>query len=134
MPVATVDEPLYQLVSEDTPATIDDVLQTMESIDQLLPDGDGLKWFNRLYLMVTREVDLSPPAGGWKSPDWLTLLDVIFANLYFKAVAGFLSGASGVPSSWNALLSARYREEGDFLCRAVPPLPFGQVQTLAVLQ
>ena len=26
----------------------------MESIDQLLPDGDGLKWFNRLYLMVTK--------------------------------------------------------------------------------
>ncbi len=108
MPVAVKDEPLYQIVSGATPVTIEDVVQTMESIDQLLPDGDGLKWFNRLYLMVTKEVDMSPPAGGWKDASWLTLLDVVFASLYFKAVAGFLSGAPGVPSSWNAMLSARY--------------------------
>jgi Family of unknown function (DUF5995) len=57
---------------------------------------------------VTREVDLQPPAGGWKDADWLLLLDVVFAGFYFRAVAGFLSGASAVPSSWNAMLSARF--------------------------
>jgi hypothetical protein len=67
-----------------------------------------LKWFNRLYMIVTREVDLQPPAGGWKDADWLLLLDVVFAGFYFRAVAGFLSGASAVPSSWNAMLSARF--------------------------
>ncbi|HXC97544.1 MAG TPA: DUF5995 family protein [Edaphobacter sp.] len=108
MPVAVADKPLYEIVNGATPATIEDVAQIMERIDQLLSDGDGLKWFNRLYLMVTKEVDLSPPAGGWKDPGWLTLLDVVFASLYFKAVADFLSDASDVPSSWNALLSARY--------------------------
>jgi hypothetical protein len=108
MSVTAADQPLYQLVSGAAPATIDDVIRTMESIDQLLPDGDGLKWFNRLYMMVTKEVDLHPPAGGWKDAEWLLLLDVVFAGLYFKAVAEFLSGASGVPSSWNAILSARY--------------------------
>jgi hypothetical protein len=108
MPVAVADQPLYQLVSGAAPATIDDVVKGMESIDQLLPDGDGLKWFNRLYLMVTKEVDLDPPVGGWKDADWLLSLDVVFAGFYFRAVAGFLSGDSGVPSSWNAMLSARY--------------------------
>jgi len=108
MSVAAADQPLYLLVNGAAPATIDDVVQTMEGIDQLLPDGDGLKWFNRLYMMVTREVDLEPPAGGWKDARWLLLLDVVFAGFYFRAVAGFLSGASGVPSSWNAMLSARY--------------------------
>jgi hypothetical protein len=88
--------------------TIDEVLQTMESIDLLLTDGDGLKWFNRLYLMVTREVDLQLPAGGWKDADWLLLLDVVFAGFYFRAVAGFLSGSSTVPSSWNAMLGSRF--------------------------
>ena len=107
MPVAVADEPLYEIVTGAAPATIDDVVQVMEKIDQLLPDGDGLKWFNRLYLMVTKEVDLSPPAGGWRDADWLTLLDVVFAKFYFGAVAGFLSGTA-VPSSWNAMLSARY--------------------------
>jgi hypothetical protein len=108
MPVAAADQPLYQLVSGAEPATIDDVLQTMASIDRLLPDGDGLKWFNRLYMMVTSEVDLHPPAGGWKDADWLLRLDVVFAEFYFRAVAGFLSGDATVPSSWSAMLSARY--------------------------
>jgi hypothetical protein len=107
MPVAVADQPLYQLVSGAAPTTIDDVAKIMESIDQILPDRDGLKWFNRLYLMVTKEVDLDPPAGGWKDAVWLPLLDVIFAGLYFRAVAGFLSGDSGVPNSWSAMLSAR---------------------------
>jgi hypothetical protein len=108
MSVAPADQPLYEIVSGAAPVTIDEVLKRMESIDQLLPDGDGLKWFNRLYMMVTREVDLQPPAGGWKDADWLLLLDVVFAGFYFRAVAGFLSGASAVPSSWNAMLSARF--------------------------
>jgi hypothetical protein len=108
MPVADADQALYQLVSGAAPATIDDVVKIMESIDQLLPDRDGLKWFNRLYLMVTKEVDLDPPAGGWKDAVWLPLLDVVFAGFYFRAVAGFLSGDADVPSSWSAMLSARY--------------------------
>ncbi len=108
MSVAAADQPLYQLVSGAAPTTIDEVVQMMESIDQLLPDGDGLKWFNRLYLMVTQEVDFDPPAGGWKDGNWLLQLDVVFAGFYFRAVAGFLSGEATVPSSWNAMLSARY--------------------------
>ena len=109
MPVAAGDLPLYELVSGAGPATIDDVVKVMENIDALLPDADGLKWFNRLYLMVTREVDMSPPEGGWKDAEWLLLLDVLFANFYFRAVADFLEGDSGVPSSWSAMLSARHR-------------------------
>ena len=102
------DEPLYNLVSGPAPATIPDVIARMQAIDALLPVTDGLKWFNRLYLMVTQQVDLCPPGGGWQSPVWLDRLDVVFASLYFSAVAGYLSGGS-VPSAWNALFEARYR-------------------------
>ena len=84
MPVAAADQPLYQLVSGAAPATIDDVVKTMESIDQLLSDGDGLKWFNRLYLMVTKEVDSRPPAGGWKDADWLLTLAIVFRDDHEK--------------------------------------------------
>ena len=31
-------------------STIDGVLSIMTAIDERLPDSDGLKWFNRLYL------------------------------------------------------------------------------------
>jgi hypothetical protein len=57
---------------------------------------------------VTPQVDLHPPGGVWQSPVWLLRLDVVFAGLYFSAVAGFLEGGS-VPSAWSALFEARYR-------------------------
>jgi hypothetical protein len=101
-------QPLYELANGPAPVTIADVIARMEAIDALLPANDGLKWFNRLYLMVTQQVDLHPPGGTWESPVWLTRLDVVFANLYFSAVAGFLGGQS-VPSAWNVLFEARYR-------------------------
>lgn len=103
-----IDQPLSDLVNGPAPQTIADVIARMQAIDALLPAHDGLKWFNRLYLMVTEQVDLHPPGGAWKSPDWLTRLDVVFACLYFGAVAGFLGGHR-VPSAWNALFEARYR-------------------------
>jgi hypothetical protein len=54
----------------------------MESIDALLPANDGLKWFNRLYLMVTDQVRSAPPGGAWQNPARLDHLDVVFAGLY----------------------------------------------------
>ncbi len=102
------DQPLYDLVNGLAPSTIADVIARMQAVDALLPVNDGLKWFNRLYLMVTQQVDLHPPGGAWQSPVWLTRLDVVFAGLYFGAVAGFLGGGS-VPSAWSALFEARYR-------------------------
>lgn len=89
-------------------STIADVIAAMEVMDGFLPTTDGLKWFNLLYLNVTRKVDTAPPLGGWNDAAWLTQLDVIFANLYFSAVLGWLTGASGVPSSWQALFEARF--------------------------
>jgi hypothetical protein len=106
--VSAADQPLYALVTGVAPASIDDVIAMMTGIDGLLPDNDGLKWFNRLYLMVTEQVDLHPPGGAWQNPTWLNGLDVVFAGLYFKAVAGYLSGAT-IPSSWNALFANRYK-------------------------
>lgn len=112
MSVAVVDQPdqpLYAIVSAAVPATIDDVLRRMQQIDELLADEDGLKWFNRLYMMVTKEVDVNPPAGGWKDAEWLLRLDVVFAGFYLRAIAGFLDGSANTASSWSALMKARYQ-------------------------
>jgi hypothetical protein len=109
MPTATLssaDQSLYKLTSGVALVTIEDVIICMKAIDALLPANDGLKWFNRLYLMVTQQVDVLPPGGEWKSPAWLKRLDVVFAGLYFDAVADFLAGRS-VPASWHALFDAR---------------------------
>jgi hypothetical protein len=106
--VSLADQPLYDLVNSSAPTTISDVIARMQEIDTLLLTRDGLKWFNRLYLMVTQQVDLNPPDGAWQNPGWLTQLDVVFAGIYFSAVADFLGGQP-VPSAWSALFEARYR-------------------------
>ena len=108
MNASPVDQQLLQLVSASSPSTIPDVIAEMQNIDGLLPGGDGLKWFNKLYLMVTEEVDTHPPAGGWNDAPWLTQLDVVFANLYFSAIGKFLNRAQDLPSSWNALFESRF--------------------------
>ncbi|MGH9434943.1 MAG: DUF5995 family protein, partial [Terriglobia bacterium] len=48
------------------------MLILMRRIDNLLPSGDGLKWFNLLYMRVTQQVDSNPPPGGWEDSAWLT--------------------------------------------------------------
>jgi len=104
------DQALYAIVSGGRPATIQDVIATMERIDAVLADDDGLKWFNRMYMIVTQQVDLNPPGGAWKDSVWLLALDVVFAGLYLDALTGYLEGSKTVPSSWRVLLDARHQQ------------------------
>jgi hypothetical protein len=87
-----VDQRLLQIVTGPQPATIADVIRIMQSIDALLPNNDGLKWFNKLYLMVTLKIDGQPSANAWADAASLTLLDVVFAGFYFAAIRSFLTG------------------------------------------
>src|SRR5215472_6634754 len=86
--------------------TIPEVLATMQAIDSILPEGDGLKWFNWLYLAVTQAVETRVGAGGFHDPSWLAALDVAFANLNFDALRSSLSGAA-TPGCWQALFAQR---------------------------
>jgi hypothetical protein len=101
------DARLFQIVNSAAPAAIADVLAVMESIDEVLPSSDGLKWFNKLYSMVTQQIDLKPPPNGWEDATWLTRLAVVFANFYFTAIAAALEQNPDVASSWQALFEAR---------------------------
>src|SRR3954452_7272821 len=104
---ATPDQGLYQIVCAANPATIADVIATMKSIDSLVPEQDGLKWFNLLYLTVTENVNARPPGGAWQSPVWLERLDVVFAGFYFNALADFVAGRK-TAASWRAFFEARF--------------------------
>jgi hypothetical protein len=112
------DQALAEIVGRPAPATIADVIAQMQEIDALLADNDGLKWFNKLYLMVTQQVDLNPPGGGWQDPNWLLSLDVVFARYYFGAVRGYLAG-TGIPSSWSAMFEVRFKAGIDRIQYAV---------------
>jgi hypothetical protein len=108
-PASDADRKLLEIVTGPAPATIGDVIQRMNSIDALLPNDDGLKWFNRLYMFVTTEVQGHHSGDVWKSAAWLMRLDVLFAHLYFGAVAEAVSGSSATPKSWQALFESRHR-------------------------
>ena len=103
------DAQLLQTVSSAAPAVIADVIVTMQRIDGFLPNSDGLKWFNKLYLMVTQQIDAQPPPNGWEDAIWLTHLDVVFAGFYFAAIADALEQNPNLASSWEALFEARNR-------------------------
>jgi len=103
------DTQLLSIASKAAPASIADVVTIMQSIDEILPSGDGLKWFNKLYLMVTQKIDTQPPTNGWEDPGWLTRLDVVFAGLYFAAIVGALNQSADTASAWDALFEARNR-------------------------
>ncbi len=101
------DQRLLSIVTGTSVTTIADVITTMEAVDNLLTGNDGLKWFNLLYLQVTRQVDSRPP-NSWQDATWLTRLDVVFAGFYFHAIADWLQNSSNAASSWSVLFESRF--------------------------
>jgi hypothetical protein len=99
------DEQLLAAV-QPAPQSVDDVIGAMRAIDAVCDDGDGLKWFNRLYLDVTQAVKARVDAGGFQDGAWMAALDVQFADLYFGALRSALSGG-GAPRCWTVLLERR---------------------------
>ncbi len=89
-----------------TPQSITDVLGILHAIDNTCIDGDGLKWFNGLYLQVTQAVADRVAASGFADAAWMAALDVQFANLYFSALESSLSG-NETPRCWNVLFDSR---------------------------
>jgi hypothetical protein len=86
--------------------TVPEVLQILQTIENLCAVDDGLKWFNGLYLAVTQAVAARVNAGGFSDPAWLAQLDVRFAGLYFRAVQAALTGAP-CPGCWSAMFAVR---------------------------
>jgi hypothetical protein len=98
---------LTEIVKEAPVSSIDEVLSIMATIDESLPDSDGVKWFNRLYLRVTRKVQDAVTGSAFRDPRFMSELDVVFANLYFAAMAAGDMDPSRAPSAWRPLLLVR---------------------------
>jgi uncharacterized protein DUF5995 len=89
--------------------TIDDVVSMMTDIANALPDDDGLKWFNHLYMQVTLGVRAVVGDGkAFRDPSFLSTLDVVFGNLFFDAVAAGQDDPAKAPPAWRPLLQSRH--------------------------
>jgi hypothetical protein len=108
---------LTDLVAGRRAATIEEAVEIMTALDRTLSDADGLKWFNRLYLQVTLAVRDAVTTTTYLDPDFLATLDVVFANLYFDAVAAGEVDPARAPSAWRPVFECRHR-------RGIRPLQF----------
>ena len=95
-----------RVVLDDDPKSVDDVLNSLNKLEAALPDNDGLKWFNKLYTMVTQGVKDSLAEGKFEDPAWIEKLDVNFGKLYLGAIQNYLKGEP-VPEAWKALFDSR---------------------------
>ncbi len=99
-------DPRLLAAVEASPQSIADVVQILQAIEATCADGDGLKWFNWLYLQVTQAVEARVNAGDFADPAWIAALDVQFAGFYLNAVRSSLAGEA-TPGCWQALFSQR---------------------------
>ena len=99
-------DPTLLAALQRIPQSVGDVIQTIQTINSICIDGDGLKWFNWLYLQVTEAIETRVASGGLTDPAWLAELDVQFARLYFGALGSTLSGQP-TPGCWRALVERR---------------------------
>ena len=101
---------LSDILSRTPVQSIDEAVAVMEAIDARLPDTDGVKWFNRLYLRVSVGVRAAVASASFHDPAFVTLLDVIFANQYFAALAEGERSIAAAPPAWRPLLEERHSQ------------------------
>jgi hypothetical protein len=89
------------------PTTIDAVAERLTAVDEALPPGDGVRWFVKLYVEVTRDVGAGMVPGSFQDPDFLLRLDLAFVGVFFDALRGSLASPPTTPRAWAPLFEAR---------------------------
>jgi len=84
------------------------VIARMEAIAAPLDPGDGVRRFNELYLAVTVEVAEQTAADTFRTPQFISRLDVVFADLYFGAIDQDAQGRE-VSKPWAPLFALRHK-------------------------
>ena len=99
------------------PARIDDVVERLRAIEEALPARDGVRAFTTLYRAVTEAVDERARPETFADARFTRWLDVVFANLYLRALRAHVLGPKRPPRAWAALFESRSR-------RGVTPIQF----------
>jgi hypothetical protein len=108
---------LARLLAAEPPATIEDVVARLQAIEPALPPGDGVAWFAKLYLEVTRSVGTALIPATFRDPAFLLQLDLAFAGLFFDALGRSLRKPPATPKAWAPLIEAR-------ATRGIAPIQF----------
>lgn len=95
-------------MSDRSPTTVPAVIKRLEAIESDLPEADGVRRFNDLYVGMTRAIEAKVKGGGFEDARFLSHLDVVFADRYLAAVDASKAGQP-VPSAWAPLFADRER-------------------------
>src|SRR6266508_904791 len=106
-----------QALAGSAPTTIAGVVERLQAIDDALPPGDGVSWFAKLYLEVTKSVGAAVVPGSFRDPEFVEQLDVAFAELFVEAMRRSLRRPPATPKAWSPLLEARSH-------RGIAPIQF----------
>jgi len=83
-----------------------DAIQRFAEARSVLKDQDGVASFNYLYRIITGRVLDEIGTGFFPDDEFLTRLDVAFANRYLDALRTYAAGAD-TPRSWKVLFERR---------------------------
>jgi Family of unknown function (DUF5995) len=108
---------LEDVLRAPLPDRVDEVAERMRSIEKALPRQDGVRAFTSLYRAVTEDVDRRVRPESFADAPFARWLDVVFANLYFRALRAHVLGPKRPPRAWAPLFEARTR-------RGVAPIQF----------
>lgn len=108
---------LEDVLRAPLPARVDDAVARLRAIEEELPKQDGIRAFTALYRAVTEAVDEQVRPGTFTDPRFTRWLDVVFANLYLRALRAHVLGPKRPPRAWAVLFEARSR-------RGIAPVQF----------
>jgi len=107
MTISSANDALTAILDRTPISSADEALAVMTSIMAVLPEGDGIWSFTKLYQAVTADVSGAIGTTTFHDPAWLDRLDAVFANLYFRALQLFLANSPDTPRAWYPLFAAR---------------------------
>lgn len=94
-------------------STVEQALSRMEAMQEFIVStakhgsDDGVACFNFLYHAVTSRVLDALNRGIFRDSDFMSTLDVCFANRYFAAMGHIPDAIARMPDSWRALVRRR---------------------------
>lgn len=98
------------LLAGRLPGRVVGCIVLMAGLERALPPGDGVSAFLRLYRAVTVAVEeAAGDEGDFGDPRFIRWLDVVFANLFFRALRAETRRPGSAPRAWAPLLEARGR-------------------------